>query len=179
MSTDLAILETKTYSVGMPNSSPDASFRYSPATLVSFAATAYEKLGIPSKDATLLSDSLVQADFWGHPSHGVMRTFWYATRLISGATKAKTSPELVIDAGAVAVVDGHDGVGQVVTAYAMNQAIDRARKHGVGTVSVRNSGNLRLMRGERGQLGERLPVGRTCGGAGRVHVASAGGKIYK
>ena len=40
-----------------------------------------------------------------------MRTFWYATRLKSGAMTAVTTPELVVDGGAIAVMDGRDGVG--------------------------------------------------------------------
>lgn len=31
------------------------------------------KTGVPAADAHLVGDSLVQADLWGHPSHGVLR----------------------------------------------------------------------------------------------------------
>ena len=70
--------------------------------------------GGASADALLVSDSLVTADLWGHPSHGVLRLPWYAARLSSGVMSAVTAPEFVADAGAVAVMDAHDGVGQVV-----------------------------------------------------------------
>lgn len=110
--------------------------------LSQFAASVYGKLGMPPDDAALLADTLVQADLWGHQSHGVMRTFWYAKRLQSGATKAVTETALIVDGGAIAVMDGRDGVGQVITARAMEEAIERAKKHGVGVVSVRNSGHF-------------------------------------
>ena len=34
-------------------------------------------------DARLLADSMVQADLWGHQSHGVLRAGWYLARLQS------------------------------------------------------------------------------------------------
>ena len=36
---------------------------------------------MPAADAELVLDSLVQADLWGHQSHGVLRLPWYAARL--------------------------------------------------------------------------------------------------
>ncbi len=113
-----------------------------PERLARYATSVYLSLGVPEADAALLADTLVQADLWGHPSHGVMRTFWYAARLRTGAMAAVTKAELVVDGGAVAVMDGRDGVGQVVVARAMEDAIERARAHGVGAVAVRNSGHF-------------------------------------
>jgi LDH2 family malate/lactate/ureidoglycolate dehydrogenase len=107
-----------------------------------FVAEVYERGGMPAADAALLSDSLVQADLWGHQSHGVLRTGWYLARLESGVMKAVTQPKLVVDAGAVAVVDAQDGVGQVVTRFAAEEAIRRAKAHGVSAVAVRNSNHF-------------------------------------
>ncbi len=55
------------------------------ARLHAFARDAYLALGLPDADAALVADSLVQADAWGHASHGVMRTFWYGARIETGA----------------------------------------------------------------------------------------------
>ncbi len=55
---------------------------------------------------------------------------------------AVTSPELVVDAGAVGVIDGGDGVGQVVAERAAHDAIRRAKAHGAGAVAVRNSNHF-------------------------------------
>src|ERR1700704_6650903 len=101
-----------------------------------FVAEVYERAGVSPVDAAFLSDSLVQADLWGHQSHGVLRTGWYLARLQSGVMKAVTEPNFVVDAGAVAVVDGKDGVGQVVTRFAAEDAIRRAKAHGVSAVAV-------------------------------------------
>jgi LDH2 family malate/lactate/ureidoglycolate dehydrogenase len=55
---------------------------------------------------------------------------------------AVTTPEVVSDAGAIAVIDGHDGVGQVLAQRAMEEAIARAKRHGLGAVAVRNSNHF-------------------------------------
>ncbi len=124
------------------------SFAYRPMPLLNpdrlraFAAAVYRHAGVPAEDAGLLADCLVQADLWGHQSHGVLRLDWYRARLRKGTMRAATAPELVVDAGAVAVVDGHDGVGQALALRAMGEAIARARAHGVGVAGVRNSNHF-------------------------------------
>jgi len=113
-----------------------------PNQLVSFATRVYRELGVPEADATILADTLVQADLWGHQSHGVLRLSWYAARIQSGVMQAKTSPEYVVDAGALVVMDGRDGIGQVLASRAIRDAIRRAKKHGVGVVGLRNSNHF-------------------------------------
>ena len=98
--------------------------------------------GVPQKDAHLLSDSLVAAELWGHSSHGMLRLPWYVDRLRSGVMKAVTKSEAVIDNGALVVIDGHDGIGQVLTAQATRLGIERARAHGVSAVGVKNSNHF-------------------------------------
>lgn len=116
--------------------------RVAPDKLQDFVAAVYGKLGVPDNDARLLADTLVQADLWGHQSHGVLRLMWYGERFRKGVTDVVTKPEFVVDAGAVAVIDGHNGIGQVVTALAAREAIKRAKVHGIGVVAARNSGHF-------------------------------------
>lgn len=110
--------------------------------LLEFSTAAYVKAGMPPEDARLVADTLVQADLWGHQSHGVMRLPWYLARLKSGVAKAVAEPEFIVDVGAVGVLDGHDGMGQVVTAHAAHDVIRRAKAHGIGAVAVRNSNHF-------------------------------------
>ena len=115
---------------------------FSTAHLVEFGSAILIELGVPDTDARLIADSLVTADMWGHPSHGLLRLGWYVARLRSGVMHPVTDPELVVDGGAVAVLDGRDGVGQIVTARAVDDAVHRAGDHGIGVVAVRNSNHF-------------------------------------
>ncbi|GAA5162603.1 Ldh family oxidoreductase [Pseudonocardia eucalypti] len=119
-----------------------AEQRVSAERLAEFAARVLRACQVPPADAELVADSLVAADLWGHQSHGVLRLGWYVDRLRSGVMNTRTEPELVVDAGAVATLDGGDGVGQVLAARAATEAIERAGRHGVGVVAVRNSNHF-------------------------------------
>jgi LDH2 family malate/lactate/ureidoglycolate dehydrogenase len=107
-----------------------------------FATAVYAGQGVPEPDARLLADTLVQADLWGHQSHGVLRLGWYLDRLRNGVMKPQTTPEFVVDGGAIALIDGHDGVGHVLTMLATHEAIRRAKAHGIGCVGVRYSNHF-------------------------------------
>lgn len=110
--------------------------------LTHLAAAVYRQAGVPPADADLAADALVQADLWGHQSHGLLRLGWYYARLQSGAMRGQTQLTTATDAGAVAVLDGNDGVGPVIAHQATQEAVRRARLHGVGIVSVRNSNHF-------------------------------------
>jgi LDH2 family malate/lactate/ureidoglycolate dehydrogenase len=116
--------------------------RVHPERLIDFATAVYASQGMPEPDARLVADTLVQADLWGHQSHGVLRLGWYLDRLRNGVMKPQTTPEFVVDAGAVAVIDGHDGVGHVITMLATREAIKRAKAHGIACVGVRYSNHF-------------------------------------
>jgi LDH2 family malate/lactate/ureidoglycolate dehydrogenase len=93
-------------------------------------------------DARLCADTLVQADLWGHQSHGVMRLSWYAARLKAGVCDPKAQPQLVVDAGGLSLIDGRDAMGQVLAARAAQEAVRRAKSHGIAAVGIRNSNHF-------------------------------------
>jgi LDH2 family malate/lactate/ureidoglycolate dehydrogenase len=116
--------------------------KIAPAPLLDFATAIYVAAGMPEADARLVADTLVQADLWGHQSHGVLRLPWYLARLKAGVCTAVAAPKLLVDAGGVAVIDGGDAMGQVLTAFAMKDAIRRAKAHGIAAVALRNSNHF-------------------------------------
>ena len=116
--------------------------RIDPSGLVNFAQAVYVSTGMSEPDAYLAADTLVQSDLWGHQSHGLLRLAWYYARLRSGAMKPRAEMKLLVDAKAIAVLDGCDAVGQVVAKRAIEESIARAKAHSVGVVSVRNSNHF-------------------------------------
>lgn len=110
--------------------------------VVSFCKRIGEEAGLSAADAHLVADTLVQADLWGHQTHGVMRLPWYVARLQSAAVDAKAIPELIVDGGAIAVLDAHHSMGQIAAARATELAVERAKRHGIGAVAVRNSNHF-------------------------------------
>jgi LDH2 family malate/lactate/ureidoglycolate dehydrogenase len=116
--------------------------RTPPESLRAFTAAVLRAEGVPESDAALLADTLVAAELWGHPSHGMLRLPWYVARLRTGATRPVTRVETVRDNGALVVLDGGHGIGQVITGQAVALGIERARMHGVSAIGVRNSGHF-------------------------------------
>ena len=112
------------------------------ADLDDFATSLLRAEGVPAADPALLADTLVTAELWGHASHGMLRLPWYVARLRTGAMTKVTAVETVRDRGAVLVLDGGHGIGQVIAARAVERGVERARQHGVSAVAVRNSGHF-------------------------------------
>jgi LDH2 family malate/lactate/ureidoglycolate dehydrogenase len=110
--------------------------------LTRFGMAVLQATGVPAADAHLLAASLVAAELWGHASHGMLRLPWYVERLRSGAMRANTHGTLVVDNGAIVVLDGQDGIGQVLTDRAVKLGIERARQYGISAVGVRNSNHF-------------------------------------
>ena len=63
----------------------------------------------------------------------------YHKGISNGLIKIDAKPEIVKETPISAVIDGHDGMGQLLGHKAMEMAIEKAKKSGVGIVSVRNS----------------------------------------
>jgi ureidoglycolate dehydrogenase (NAD+) len=107
--------------------------------LVSFTAACLEKLGLESADARFVAETLVAANLRGVDSHGVVRLPHYATRLRNGTVKARPRISARRTGPSAAVVEGDAGMGQLVAARAMREAIALAKESGVGAVTARNS----------------------------------------
>jgi L-2-hydroxycarboxylate dehydrogenase (NAD+) len=106
----------------------------------SFMCQVFEKLDVPTDDAKICADVLIAADMRGIDSHGINRLKpIYYDRIRQGVQHARTHVEIVREAPATAVIDGHDGMGMVIAKRSMELAIQKARVYGIGMVAVRNS----------------------------------------
>ncbi len=127
--------------------------------LKEFVKEIFLKLGVRSWDAGVVADVLVTADLFGISSHGVQRVGRYVDGIRSGNVRVDVEPEIIVDRGAIAVVDAYYGLGQPVSVKAMELAIEKARDYGVGMVLVRRSnhfgiaGYYSLKAVERGFIG--------------------------
>ncbi|MGM9974492.1 MAG: Ldh family oxidoreductase, partial [Clostridiaceae bacterium] len=105
-----------------------------------FMASAFEKLGVPRDEAEVCAEVLMESDRRGIESHGCNRFKpIYVDRINDGIQSPVTNFEIVRQTPTTAVVDGHDGMGMVIGVKAMNMAIEKAKKYGMGMVAVRNS----------------------------------------
>lgn len=105
-----------------------------------FIKDAFIGSGVPADDAEIVTEVLLESDKRGIESHGCNRFKpIYIDRINAGIQNPVTNFEIVRETECTAVVDGHDGMGQVIGYKSMQMAIDKAKKYGLGMVVVRNS----------------------------------------
>ena len=129
-------------------------------TLENFMIDVFKGVGVPEEDAKICADVLITADKRGIDSHGIGRLKpIYYDRIKAGIQSPKTNIEIVKDGPTTAVIDGHNGMGQVIAQKSMALAIEKAKKMGLGMVAVRNSthygiaGYYALMAIKEGMIG--------------------------
>ena len=110
--------------------------------LHSFLNRVFTKLGMADENAAWTAETVVMAELRGVTSHGVIRMPHYARRLEINLANPTPDFRVVKDAGALALVDGDNGMGQVVSKRAMEEAIARARTHNVGVVLLKESNHF-------------------------------------
>jgi L-2-hydroxycarboxylate dehydrogenase (NAD+) len=109
------------------------------AKLAKFCTEVFVKLGVARKDAQVTSDVLVASDLRGIPSHGVARLMRYVDGIRAGTILPKVKPKIVKETSTTAALDAKHGLGQPAGYFGMNLAIKKAKRSGVGFVTVRNS----------------------------------------
>jgi len=101
-----------------------------------------QTVAVNKNDAELTADVITCAELRGIGSHGIARMPVYLKRVKMGLINAHPQIKIESSYNAAAIVDGDNGLGQVVTARAMEKAIEMASSEGVGMVGVRNSNHF-------------------------------------
>ena len=108
-------------------------------TLNTLCNDAFQKFGFSAGDAKIITDVLLMSDRFGIESHGMQRMYRYYKSIQKGMIKVESKGNLVFETPVSAVLDAQDGMGQVVGYKAMQMAIEKAKKVGIGMITVRNS----------------------------------------
>ena len=107
--------------------------------LARFAAEAFEKVGLRSRDARAVGELMAEAELQGSEGHGMMRLPHYVRRIRAGGVNTQPNIRIVEERAAVALVDGDNGMGHVVMKRAAEIAIAKARTAGCAWVGTRMS----------------------------------------
>ncbi len=144
------------------------------AALQAWSADVFLRLGLREADATVVAETLVEADLRGVGSHGVQRMTTYARGLRGGTIVARPQIAVVQESGWAAVLDGGGGMGQLAAQGAMRLALERAASGGHGAVAVRNSGHCGAMAYYAMQAAEQRCIGLAVTNAG-INMMPTGG----
>lgn len=105
-----------------------------------FVREVFMAYGVPEEDAVICTDVLLDADKRGMDTHGLNRLKpIYIDRIKDEIQSPETNWEIIKETPTTAVIDAHDGMGQVASYHSMRIAIEKAKEYGMGMVAVRNS----------------------------------------
>lgn len=107
--------------------------------LMKFCHDAFKAFGFNKEESRIITDVLLLSDLYGIESHGMQRLVRYYVGIKNGLIEVNAKPEIVYETPVSAVIDGHEGMGQLIGHKAMNLAIKKSKISGIGIVTVRNS----------------------------------------
>ncbi|MDF2947960.1 MAG: malate dehydrogenase [Bacillales bacterium] len=99
----------------------------------------YIGYGFKKEHAEIVADVLLAADLRGVDSHGVQRLVWYDDYIEKGLFNTNPNIKITTETLSTANIDGDNGLGMVVSKFAMELTIKKAKECGTGLVSVGNS----------------------------------------
>lgn len=107
-----------------------------------FCHLAFQRLGFSREDGRIAAEAIVQANLQGVDSHGISRLAVYCKRIKEGRINSKPNVSFHHPTDSILLVDGDNGLGQVVATRAIYEGIKKVEKTGVAIVSVKRSNHL-------------------------------------
>ncbi len=110
-----------------------------PEKLESLARNLATAAGVPSADAAILADALVQADLSGTGTHGISRLGIYLNRIRRGVIDPKAELKIDRKRAATLAIDAGNGLGQVQAMKTLQMLMPMAKQAGIASATIRNS----------------------------------------
>jgi L-2-hydroxycarboxylate dehydrogenase (NAD+) len=107
--------------------------------LRAFTAAALHRAGLDRDAAARTAALMSRADLQGSDGHGIIRLAPYVARIESGGINLRPDIRVVEERAAMALVDGDNAMGHLVTERAATLAIEKAKAAGVAWVGTRRS----------------------------------------
>ena len=107
---------------------------------------AFLNLGLSEEQAEICAEVHTSSSADGVESHGMNRIPRFAEYVKKGWIDPNGTPELIHKKNAVENYDGHLGIGVINAIFASDRAVELAKEHGIGCVSIKNT--THWMRGD-------------------------------
>ena len=109
--------------------------------LLAFVTTCFEKAGLESSHAGLISRLLVNSDLRGVRSHGTHIAHSYCMDFVNGNLNPRPNVRTLKESGASTVIDGDGTLGYLPMVRAAESAVLRAKEYNVGLGLVPHIGH--------------------------------------
>jgi len=113
--------------------------------LFQLASTALERAGANHRMAEAAARHLVRAEEQGLPTHGMSRVPFYCGMLRRGRAVGAAQPRMKAERAGACLIDNGDGLPYVSAQWAVEEAIQRARRNGIAFAGVTNSAHVGVL----------------------------------
>ena len=120
----------------------EAAARYDGDELAAFCHALLAAAGGNEATAAAATRAVMHASRLGVDTHGVRLVPHYAAVIEAGRVNGRAAPSFSRSFGATAVLDADDAHGALAAYIAMDRAVELARAHGIGAVSIRRSSHF-------------------------------------
>lgn len=95
--------------------------------------------GVKTDHAVICATQMIAADLRGMHGHGIYRLPAYCRRIEEGGYNLQPDIQVQRETPVSAIIDGDNGLGQVVVTHAVELAISKAQESGLAWIGIRNS----------------------------------------
>ena len=132
--------------------------------------------GAPRATASIVVDTLLDAERCGHPSHGLRMLPIYHARVRAGGIRVEATPSLTPKRDTIAAINPNGGFGHLAADLAASTATKMAAKHGIAAVTVRHNNHIGMLAGYRRAFADSGVVGLISNLAGPSVTPPGGSK---
>jgi LDH2 family malate/lactate/ureidoglycolate dehydrogenase len=126
----------------LAKSAPVATTRYAAADLIALGQTLLSAAGMPAEKAEDVAEIVTEGELMGKFTHGFSLLPRYVHEIETGGMNVTGGPEVLHDFGATLAWDGRKLPGPWLVLRAMDEAMARAKKFGMGAVTIQRSHHL-------------------------------------
>jgi len=105
----------------------------------------FQKVGTPKDHAEIAARVLVSASVRGVDTHGVANVIGYSRAIENGVYTIPQQMDIISESETTALMSGGNGIGLVSAHRGMEIAIEKARKYGLGMVSIRDGHHVGMV----------------------------------
>ena len=127
--------------------------------LFNLAGTALKRAGANDRMADAAARHLVRAEEQGLPTHGMSRVPFYCGMLRRGRADGAAEPRMQAERAGACLIDNRDGLPYVSAQWAVEEAIQRARRNGIAFAGITNSAHVGVLGIHLGPVAEAGMVG--------------------
>ncbi len=114
-----------------------AQIKFQVARLEKFIQDVLTSMSVQEEHARVCSRRMIEADLRGMHGHGIFRLPGYLQRIREGGYNLEPHIQIERETKVSGIVNGDNGLGQVVATYAVETAIQKAQENGLAWMGIR------------------------------------------